>query len=94
MIQLLRVLRDSCLGTCYFDMLALITSILLILSASSLAADAIFMTDPALQNTLLLKCKAGLSLYFMSDFKITFGRSLLEYSAVNKPNIALVKTID
>lgn len=33
-----------------FDMLALITSILLILSASSLAADAIFMTDPALQT--------------------------------------------
>lgn len=35
-----------------FDMLALITSSLLILSASSLAADAIFMTDPALQNKL------------------------------------------
>lgn len=50
MIQLLRVLQDSCLGTHYSDVLALITSSLLILSASSLAADAIFMTDPALQN--------------------------------------------
>ena len=39
-----------CFGTCYFDVWALITTILLILSASSLAADAIFMTDPALQN--------------------------------------------
>lgn len=47
-----------------FDMLALITSSLLILSASSLAADAIFMTGPALQNKTLLLKLVRLSTFF------------------------------
>lgn len=74
-------------------MLALITSSLLILSARSLAADGIFMTDLLCRANSPLEAQSWLIFYFISDLRITFGHSLLECSGVNKLNVISVKTM-